>query len=37
VNVVADALKARWEHIERGAVLSIDELAARVRVLLSAD
>lgn len=33
VNAVADALKAHREHIERGALLSIDESAARVRVL----
>src|SRR5688572_25582368 len=33
VSAVADALKAHREHIERGALLSIDEAAARVRVL----
>jgi predicted nuclease of predicted toxin-antitoxin system len=33
VSTVADALKAHREHIERGALLSIDEAATRVRVL----
>ena len=33
VNTVADALKVHREHIERGALLSIDESTARVRVL----
>ena len=33
VGAVADALKAHRDNIERGALLSIDEAAARVRVL----
>jgi predicted nuclease of predicted toxin-antitoxin system len=33
VNAVAEALEAHGEHIERGALLSIDEASARVRVL----
>ncbi len=33
VSAVADALKTHREHIERGALLSIDEAATRVRML----
>jgi predicted nuclease of predicted toxin-antitoxin system len=33
VSAVADALEVHREQIERGALLSIDEAAARVRVL----
>jgi predicted nuclease of predicted toxin-antitoxin system len=33
VSAVVDALEAHREHIERGALLSIDEAATRVRVL----
>jgi predicted nuclease of predicted toxin-antitoxin system len=33
VSTVVQALEAHGEHIERGALLSIDEAATRVRVL----
>jgi predicted nuclease of predicted toxin-antitoxin system len=33
VSTVAHAIEAHWDHIQRGALLSIDEAATRVRVL----